>query len=184
MPITPLHLGPGILIKSLAGRRMSLTVFALSQVTMDVEVLARAAVGSEQWHGFTNTLVGATVVLLPSVFLGKPVCEWVLRWWNRNLSPGQAKWLEVPASIGWVAAWTGGVVGVYSHFILDAIMHADARPWAPWSEENPFVGLLSIGQLNLLCLVSLLLGTVVLGSTRALRRRRSGDVPPPNPVGR
>jgi hypothetical protein len=41
MPIMPLHVGPGVLLKSAAGPRMSLTGFALSQVTMDVEVLAR-----------------------------------------------------------------------------------------------------------------------------------------------
>ncbi len=175
MPITPLHVGPGIFLKSLGGRHISLTVFALSQLTMDLEVLARVAGDAERWHGFTNTFIGATVVLLPTVLFGKPACEWVLRWWNRNLSPAQAKWLKVPTRIGWLAAWTGGVLGVYSHVILDAIMHSDARPWAPLSGANPFVGLLSIGQLSLLCLIFLLLGTIVFGLTRSFTRRRSGD---------
>ncbi len=174
MPVTPLHIGPGILLKAFGGQRISLAVFALAQITMDLEVTARIAVGSARWHGFTNTFVGATAILLPTVFFGKPVCEWVLRWWNRNLSPGQAAWLQVPARVGWGAAWTGGVLGVYSHVLLDAVMHSDASPWGPFSEENPLVDLLSVGQLNLLCLGALIIGTVVMGLTSALRRR-SGD---------
>ena len=174
MPITPLHVGPGILLKSLGGRHMSLTVFALSQLTMDLEVLARVVGGAERWHGFTNTFIGATVVLIPTVLFGKSACEWVLRWWNRNLSPRQAKWLEVPTRISWLAAWTGGLLGIYSHVILDVVMHSDASPWAPFSEANPYVGLLSIGQLNLLCLSFLLLGTIVVGLKNWLTRRWSG----------
>ena len=168
---------PGIFLKSLGGRHISLTVFALSQLAMDLEVLVRVAGGAERWHGFTNTFIGAAVVLLPTVFLGKPAGEWVLRWWNRNLSPTQARWLEVQTRISWPAAWIGGVLGVFSHVILDAVMHADAIPGAPFSAANPYVGLLSIGQLNLLCLIFLLLGTVIIGVTRWFVRRRSGGDP-------
>ena len=39
MPITPLHLGPGAILKAAAGQHMSLSVFAFSQITMDLEVL-------------------------------------------------------------------------------------------------------------------------------------------------
>ena len=141
---------------------------------MDLEVLTRMAAGAERWHGFTNTFIGASVVLIPTVVFGKPACERVLRWWNRNLSPAQAKWLKVPTRIAWPAAWAGGALGVYSHMILDAVMHSDVTPWAPLSQANPYVGLLSIGQLNLLCLMFLLLGAIIIGFTRSLAPRRSG----------
>ena len=174
MPVTPLHIGPGIFLKSLGGRHISLTVFALSQLTMDLEVLVRMVAGAERWHGFTNTFIGAAVVLVPSVLFGKPACEWILRWWNRHLSPKQAKWLEVRARISWFAAWTGGALGVFSHVLLDAVMHSDATLWAPFYKANPFVGLLSIGQLNLVCLILFVLGTIITGVTRGLALRRSG----------
>jgi hypothetical protein len=56
MPVTPLHLGPGVVLKAALGRNMSLTVFALCQFTMDLEVLARIALGARQLHGFTKPL--------------------------------------------------------------------------------------------------------------------------------
>ncbi len=132
MPVTPLHLGPGTVLKAVLGSRMSLTVFAFSQFTMDLEVLVRIAVGAHQLHGFTNTLVGATVVLVPSVLLGRSISQAFLRWWNSRLSPSQARWMWVDPVIGWKAAWIGGILGVYSHLILDAVMHADAHPWGTY----------------------------------------------------
>jgi len=138
-------------------------MFALAQITMDLEVLLRFALKSAQLHGFSNTIIGATVVLIVTVPLGKPFCEWLLRWWNRNLSSAQARWLQVSENISWRAAWLGGTLGVYSHFILDAIMHSDARPWMPFSEVNSAVDLISIERLNLLCLVCLLIGGVLMG---------------------
>ena len=172
MPITPLHLGPGLLLKSCGGSYLSLAMFALVQVTMDLEVLLRLMLGSSQLHGFTNTIIGATLVLIVTVPIGKPLCGWVLRWWNRNLSPAQAKWLQVSASISWKTAWIGGILGVYSHWLLDAIMHADARPWIPFSEVNALVGLISIDQLNLLCLLSLLIGGILIAVYGVLRVKR------------
>jgi hypothetical protein len=37
MPVTPFHLGPGLAAKAVLGRHMSLTVFGLGQVAMDLE---------------------------------------------------------------------------------------------------------------------------------------------------
>ncbi len=172
MPITPLHLGPGLLLKSCGGSYLSLTMFALVQVTMDLEVVLRLILGSSQLHGFTNTIISATLILMVTVPLGKPICEWALRWWNRNLSPAQAQWLQVSVSISWKAAWIGAVLGAYSHLLLDAIMHADARPWMPFSDVNTLVGLISIDRLNLFCLLSLLIGGIFIAVYCVLRDRR------------
>lgn len=175
MPITPLHMGPGILFKSFGGSCLSLTTFALAQISMDLEVVVRVVLGSARLHGFTNTIIGATVVRMLTVSLGKPVCEWTLRWWNRKLTPAQARWLQVDDGISWTAAWIGGIFGAYSHFVLDAIMHSDARPWMPFSEVNSFVGLVSIDQLNRLCLLSLLIGVAIIVVSGVLRaKRRTG----------
>ena len=71
---------------------MSLSVFAFCQIMMDLEVLGRLLVGAPQIHGFTNTALGATVILVPSVLLGRPVCQVFLRWWNSQLNLVQARW--------------------------------------------------------------------------------------------
>ena len=118
---------------------------------MDLEVLARIAIGSSQLHGISNSFLGATVVALVTVPAGKPICEIALRWWNRNLSPGLAKWLEVAPDIRWTGAWIAGALGVYSHVVLDAMMHSDAFPFAPVSKQNPFLDMLSVDEVNVLC---------------------------------
>ena len=161
-------------MKALGGRYLSLTLFAFVQVTMDLEVILRLILGISHLHGFSNTIIGATVVLLLSVPIGKPVCEWVLRWWNRNLSAAQARWLWVSESISWKAAWIGGIAGVYSHLVLDAMMHTDARPWLPFSEVNPFVGLVSMKHLDLLCALTLLIGAALTGVYGLRRGGRPG----------
>ncbi len=150
---------------------MSLMVFAFGQVLMDLEVVARVLMGVRPLHGFTNKALGATVVLLPTVLLGRPICQAVLRVWNSRLSPAQTQWLSVDPSIPWQAAWGGGLLGIYSHVFLDAIMHADARPWAPFSSRNPFVGLLGIGTLNALCLGTMVVGFAALALVGVWKRR-------------
>ncbi len=173
MPVTPLHLGPGVLFKAFAGSNLSLVMFLLSQITMDLEVILRFVLGSSHLHGFTNTIFGATVVLLFTVPLGKPLCVGILRWWNRQLSAAQARWLGVSDTVTWTAAWIGGALGVYSHLILDAIMHADAAPWMPLSRVNSLIGLISVEQLNLLCLLSVFAGAFLIGVVRLFRTRRA-----------
>ena len=54
MPITPLHLGPGLVLKAVVGKRISITVFALSQIFMDLEVIGRLALDADRLHGFTR----------------------------------------------------------------------------------------------------------------------------------
>jgi membrane-bound metal-dependent hydrolase YbcI (DUF457 family) len=67
----------------------------------------------------------------------------------------------------------GGVIGGTSHSILDAIVHSDVRPFAPFSDANPFFHSLGPGVLEMLCVVLGLLGVILLAfrlsreSTRA-----------------
>ncbi len=151
---------------------MSLSVFTFSQFTIDLEVAARMVLGVQQLHGFTNTLLGATLILVPSVLLGRPVSQVFLGWWNSRLSPSQKRWMWVEPVIPWKSAWTGGILGIYSHVVLDAVMHADASPWAPLSSVNPLVGLLSYDALNGLCLWTFAGGVIALGAQRMLKKIR------------
>ena len=144
------------------GERLSLMVFAFSQGLMDIEVIGRVALGMGKIHGFTNTVPGASFVLIPSIVLGKPICEWCLRWWNRNLDPKQSTYLSVPAHISWPCATVSAAIGVYSHWFLDALMHADAEALWPMESGNRFISWLSVDELNQLCIVTLLFGFGIL----------------------
>ena len=171
MPVTPFHLGPGAAFKAALGRHFSFTVFAFSQALIDLEPAARMLFDADPLHPHLHTVLGATGVLLASVLLGRPACEWALRAWNRWLSAAQARWLGVAPAIPAVAAWTGAILGAYSHLVLDSIMHADMRPLAPFSDANRMLYLISIDDLHLVCMALGVAGIAVLA---ALRWRKPG----------
>ena len=81
MPFTPFHLGPGLALKVAGGPRLSLAVFALSQVAMDVEPLVRIVRGDAVVHGFTHTYLGAVPIAIVAALVGRPLCSRLLRAW-------------------------------------------------------------------------------------------------------
>ena len=174
MPITPLHMGPGLAMKALAGRHFSLTVFAFSQVAIDIEPLVRIVREDAILHGFTHTYIGATAVALASLIVGRPVCQFLLRYWNPDPSSALLNWLPAPKTIPWSAAIAGAFAGTYSHVFLDGIMHADMRPMAPFSEENAWLYFIGVDSLQLLCALVGAIG--VLSMFAVLRVRRRADV--------
>ena len=103
MPVTFLHLGPAAAFKAVAGRYFSFMVFAFSQVAIDLEPLIRLVRGDDVLHGLTHTYLGATVIGVSSIVLGKPICEHCARWWNAHLSPRQAHWFWISPKISWLA---------------------------------------------------------------------------------
>lgn len=82
------------------------------------------------------------------------------------------RWLKIPHyPFTWIASFVGAYVGSFSHIGLDAIMHADMRPWWPLGTGNGLLGLISIEQLHTACLVAGLLGTAVIAVRFKLRGR-------------
>jgi membrane-bound metal-dependent hydrolase YbcI (DUF457 family) len=121
-------------------------------------------------HGFTHTYLGATLIGLASVVVGRPVCQFFLNFWTPDESTPFLYWLRGPQRISWSAAIAGAFVGTYSHIILDSIMHADMQPFAPLSESNALLHLVSVARLHAICLFSGLLGAVLIFLVFALRR--------------
>ena len=152
MPFTPFHLGPGAAFKVFGGPYFSLIVFGFSQVAMDIEVLIRMYRGDSILHGFPHTYVGATLIGITSVLIGKPVCEYFLRVWNKAVSPKEHHRFHIRPRISWLAAVIGATIGVYSHVFLDSIMHAGMHPLAPFSDANPLLDVISVFNLYVLCL--------------------------------
>lgn len=175
MPFTPFHMGPAAALKAAAPRHLSLTVFGFSQVLIDLEPLYYILRHEAILHRFFHTYVGATLVGLAAVVIGRPVCQWLLGVWLRlwHALAGQAQretsreTARAGSRIGLGAAVAGAFLGVYSHVVLDSIMHADIRPLAPFSQANPLFRVLSLDALHQLCLLSGIAGLIVL----ALRLR-------------
>lgn len=166
MPITPFHFGPGALFKCAAPAHLSWTVFALANVLIDLEPITLFFLTGDPAHPWLHTPPGAIAVAIVAAAAGRRPCEWFLRWWNRRLSPAQARWLAVPAAIGSAQAWSGALLGTVSHILLDAIMHTDVRPFWPIVQGNPLQGLIGIEQLQWACVAAGVLGIAVLASLK------------------
>ena len=172
MPITPFHFGPGAAVKAVAPRHFSFTVFAFSQVLIDLEPIGFFIFTGAPIHPYLHTYLGATLVFLASWWLGRPVGEWALRVWNAWLNPAQARWLAYEPRVSIQAAGVGAFIGAYSHVAIDSIMHGDMEPFAPVSAASPWLHIVSVDTLHWLCVLA---GVIGIGGLALLRWRELRD---------
>ena len=169
MPVTPFHFCAGALLKAAAPDKVSWTVFAFANCLIDLEPVTLFLVSGDPAHPWLHTLPGAVLVATIAATLGRPLCELWLRWWNRNLSEAQARWLGCGTTIGGKAAWAGALLGTGTHLALDMFMHADVRPAWPLLADNPFAGSIPVETLQWGALATLLPALAIF----LLRRRRA-----------
>jgi len=153
MPFTPIHMGPGILIKALLQSSFSLMVFGWTQIVMDIQPLIVLITGEGQLHGFSHTYIGAILIAIFSALSGKYLSEIGL------VILGIGK--DSPIKILWWVSFLSAFIGSFSHVFLDSIMHTDVEPFYPFTTNNHFQGLISISALHKVCLYSGLVGTAI-----------------------
>lgn len=161
MPVTPFHVGPGSLVKVVFREKFSLTIFAFAQIVIDLQPLLAMFGADIELHGFSHTYLGATLVAMISSIAGKPLCEYGLRLWNKDmvLSKSYPLW-HFPEKISWAVAISSAVIGTYSHVLLDCLMHAEIEPFYPLTIRNRLFGLVEMTELHKLCAYAGLLGFI------------------------
>jgi hypothetical protein len=149
MPFTPLHMGPGLLVRGGVRGGFSLMVFGWTQIVMDIEPLWAMLSDREILHDWSHTWVGAVAVALVAMVSGKPLGEFGLRL------------LRLPRflPITWGAAAAAAFSGAFSHVVLDGLMHFDIQPSRPFADGNVLANLVTLEALHLFCL-----GTAALGA--------------------
>ena len=85
MPFTPFHIVAGTSIKSVFPKYFSFSTFALTNVLIDCEALYYYFTTGILEHKFFHTIFGVSIVAIVCATLGKPVCEFGLRIWNKIL---------------------------------------------------------------------------------------------------
>ena len=143
MPVTPFHLGPGVLAKAVAPRAVSFVAFTVANVAIDVESVVNLFLGRSPVHAALHTLGGALAVGALAGWAVGAVGRW--RGWT------SAEWRSQPAL-------AGGLLGGLSQTALDAIMHADLAPLAPVTDANPLLRVVGLDVLHLACVVTGALG--------------------------
>ena len=169
MPFTPFHFGPGAAVHAVAPRHVSFLAFCAANVLIDVETLYFLVTHQYPWHRFFHTFIGASLVAAATVLLFLAA---------RRAAPA----LKLPNLFAWqelsaLSVALGAALGVYSHVVLDSMMHADVRPFAPFSAASPLFHVVPLGFLHGLCVALGVGGLALLGLRSVLRSSR-------RPVGR
>ena len=96
MPLTPIHMGPALAAKAIAPNKFSLLTFGLTQVVIDSEVAFHIVRGDWPIHQHLHTYLGATVVAILTVLLGRPLLERAISLWNRLAVPDRESilWID------------------------------------------------------------------------------------------
>lgn len=152
MPFTPLHLGLGMVAKSVAPKQFSLLIFTGVQVLMDIEPLIAMILGWHSLHFYTHNLIGAFLIGSLAILLGRPLSLWYL-----NIIHRQQHHISLRMAI--ISAY----IGSFSHISLDAFMHVDMFPLLPFSLQQPLLHLIPYPQLEAFCIIMLMVGALGLG---------------------
>jgi len=165
MPFTPLHMGPGLLLKAGLQGWFSLLVFGWTQILIDIQPLIVLLTGQGSLHGISHSYAGATPIAVIAALSGRYAGEFGLRV------------LHMPGfcPIGWRTVFLSAFIGAYSHVAIDGIMHADMAPLAPFADGRPLYGIVSVDILHFLCLASAVVGAGGYLLVYRLRRQRKQE---------
>ena len=164
MPATPFHLGPGLLIKAAAPRQFSMAAYSLAQVVIDIESGFYELRGEYPVHRQAHTfLLGGLIGLLCGLIISR-----IGRWWAR---PRDVVPEVLAAEFRLPIAAMSGLFGGIFHSVLDSIMYADIRPFRPFTDANPLYELVSLRVLYLFCIITGLVGGVLILAQERRQRR-------------
>lgn len=144
MPLTPFHLGPGLLIGLLFFSCIDLPTFLIASVIVDIEpILVLAFDLDYPLHGFFHSLLGGTLAAL--------LLAAVMSRLRANLSP-LLTFFKLDQKPSFKSILAGSLSGIYIHILLDSRMHRDIRPFFPLA-YNPFLSSSALAGLSvyLLC---------------------------------
>ena len=176
MPITPFHFGPGLLIKSIAGRHFSWVAFVMANILIDLEPIGYFLLTGEPIHPYLHTYMGALILGMLIALFGRRPCEAWTRLWNNRLCPNELEWTRASQTFTPTALATGGLLGTLSHVAIDSIMHFDVHPWKPFLPGNSMQGLVSIEALHMWCIGVGLAGVVVLYVARCIDSKAQNKI--------
>lgn len=142
MPVTLFHMGPAVVAKAAARRYISLRVFALAQIAIDLESAVNLLLQAYPTHGHLHTFVGASFIGVLAAAVGRYAFNALnpsVRLLLGNVTGMPAWFVAELQQISWSAALLSGIVGTTSHVALDAVIHPDVQPFWPWSGWNPLL---------------------------------------------
>lgn len=141
-----------------------MAAYSLAQVVIDIEsgyhLLHHDYPVHRQAHTF---FLGGMIGLLCGLIVSR-LGTWLAR--PRDVVPE-----VLAAEYRLPIAAVSGIFGGIFHSVLDGIMHADMRPFRPFSNANPLYGIVSLSALYLFCIITGLVGAALLLAWERRTRR-------------
>jgi len=144
MPLTPFHLGSGLLVGLLLLSYIDFTTFLVASVIVDVEPIIVLIFDLDYpLHGFFHSFLGGTIV----AFLLAAVMSKV----RESLSP-LLSFFKLEQKSTFRNILLASLTGIYIHILLDSRMHRDIRPFYPL-DFNPFLSSSTLAgwEVHVLC---------------------------------
>jgi membrane-bound metal-dependent hydrolase YbcI (DUF457 family) len=175
MPFTPFHMGAALIVKPALNRHFSVIAFGIAQVAMDIEPGIGMMTGAEVLHGPTHTFLGALIIAYLVMLIAPSICNFLLRRWNKEVMHYKLPWLIETEPSPRSAVMIGAFFGTLSHVLLDSLMHHDIHPFAPFSQANPLMGLITHDGVYKLCALAGMLGVLVWIALKWINRAQRAD---------
>ncbi len=139
---------------------------------MDLEPLYHLLRHEWPVHSKLHTFIGGLVVGIAAA-----ICTTMARGMLERFPSGFHKLIEssplpIQSELTGFSVWSGGLIGGISHPLLDALMHEDVRPFAPWTDRNPFLGMIGPESVHFLCVAAGVLGVALIGRGAYSRKRK------------
>lgn len=153
-------MGVALIAKPGFNRHFSVMTFGVAQIAMDIEPGVRMLTGGDVLHGPTHTILGALAIACLVMLVGRGICSYLLRNWNREVTHYGLHRLVQPETVSKTALMSGAFIGTLSHVALDSLIYLDIQPLLPFSRANPLLGLVTHDAVYELCAIAAVLGTV------------------------
>jgi len=147
MPLSPFHLGPGLLFGVLTLKFFNFWAILLGSVVMDLEPLILLIINpcySCPHHSFFHSILGA--------ILGSLILSFILYKVREKLNQISLKF-KISQSFSFKNLYFSSLIAWLIHIFFDSLTHFDVFPFWP-SHFNPiFIGKEVYWPLHLVCLI-------------------------------
>jgi len=156
MPLTPFHLGPGLLLGALALRFSNLWAILLGSVVMDAEPFFRLIVNpcySCPHHGILHSILGA---ILGSLVIA--IILWVFRGPLNSISLR----LKIQQPFSFPVLFFSSLIAWLIHIFFDNLTHYDVFLFWPFKYKPLYIGPEIYWYLNFILLALGIIGLIIL----------------------
>lgn len=154
MPFTPFHFGPSACLSLPLRRYIDVPVFILANVVIDTEPLLVMIFNfSYPLHGLAHTFAGAAIIGLCFGFTAFFAKEFI--------EPIMKKTLRLRYTASLKKYTTSAILGSWFHVLLDSPLYIDIRPFYPFSDINPFLGIIRGDLMYKICAYAFIPAMVV-----------------------